>query len=141
MPALWTCSRCGRAFRQKNQRHSCGVGSRAELLARKPEALVRLYAALEKVVNGFDGVEIVARGRYVLLRTSRIFADVVFMRDALRIALLLDRKVEDPLFFKIGAMRGQQIAHVTKVRTAADLRAVTPFLREAYRFARQEDRP
>ena len=141
MAALWKCPRCGREFRQKNQRHSCGVGSRAELLAGKPPALVTLYGALEKILKPLPGVEVVARGRYVLLRTSRIFSDVVFMRDALRVAVNLGRTVKDPLFFKIGELPGRQVIHVAKVRTAAELRAIAPYLREAYAMAKGEEPP
>lgn len=138
--ALWTCARCGRTFRQPNQSHSCGVGSRDELLRGKPETLSRLFGALEREVRAFGRVEIVFRGRYALFRTTRIFADVVFMRDALRLALLLDREVEDPLFFKAQRL-GRRVAHVAKLRSAGDLRAVARYLEEAYRFAVGEVSP
>lgn len=111
------------------------MGSRAGTLKGKPENLVKLYESMEKKVKAWGGVEIVMRGRYALLRTTRIFADVVFMRDALRIAILLDRKVEDPLFFKVGAMSPHRVAHVAKAHDAAELRAVMPYLKEAWRFA------
>ena len=138
MAALWKCPRCRREFRQKNQRHSCGVGSREELLAKKPPELVKLYVALEAVLKPLAGVEVVYRGRYVLLRTSRIFSDIVFMRDALRVVVNLDRTVKRPFFFKVAAMPRGQVAHVAKVRTAAELKAVAPYLCEAYAFARGE---
>jgi hypothetical protein len=57
------------------------------------------------------------------------------MRDALRLALLLDRAVKHPLFFKTGAMSAHRIAHVAKLRTPAELRTVMPYLKEAHRHA------
>jgi len=138
MPALWTCPRCGRIFRQKNQSHSCGVGSRSQLLKSRPPELVKLYLALEKAVKAFGPVEIVAKQRYILLRTTRIFADVVFMRDALRVALLLKRTADDPMFLKVGKMTPNRIAHVAKIHNSQQLRALKPYIREAYQFARQE---
>ncbi len=62
------------------------------------------------------------------------------MRDALRLAILLDREVKDPLFFKIQRMSTHRIGHVAKLRNAANLRAVMPYLKEAYRFAQREQR-
>ncbi len=138
MPSLWTCPHCGRIFRRAHQSHSCGVGSRKGLLEGKPEALVKLYLVLEKTLKGFGGVEIVARGRYALFRTTRIFADLVFMSDALRLAILLDREVKHPLFLKIQRMSTHRVGHVAKLRNSAELRAVTPYLKEAYRFAQGE---
>ncbi len=138
MPALWICPRCGRVFRRAHQAHSCGVGSRKGLLRGKPEPLVKLYLAMEKTLKAFGGVEIVARGRYALFRTTRIFADLVFMSDALRLAILLDRVVKAPFFFKIGRMSAHRVGHVAKIRTPAELRAVKPYLKEAYFFAKSE---
>ncbi len=140
MPALWTCPKCGRIFRRRNLSHSCGVGSRKAMLQGKPEHLVKLYCRMEKSLKAFGGVEIVAKRRYALFRTTRIFADLVFMRDALRLALLLNREVKDPIFFKIQGMSTHRIAHVAKVQTSAALRAVMPYLKEAYLFAQSEHR-
>ena len=135
MGPLWKCPRCGRTFRRPRQAHSCGVGKRAELLRGKPEPLVRLYRSLETSLARLAGVEIVMRGRYALFRTTRIFADLVFMKDALRLALLLDREVRDPMFLKLGRMSTHRVAHVAKIRSVAELRAVRPYLIEAHRFA------
>ncbi len=140
MSLLWTCPRCGRIFRRPNLKHSCGVGSRKGMLAGKPEPLVKLYLAMERTLKALGGVEIVAKPRYALFRTTRVFADLVFMRDALRLAIVLDREVKDPLFFKIGRMSTHRIGHVAKLRNAASLRAVMPYLKEAYRFAQREQR-
>ena len=140
MSPLWICPRCGRIFRRPNLQHSSGVGSRNGMLAGKPEPLVRLYLAMERTLKALGGVEIVAKRRYALFRTTRVFADLVFMRDALRLAILLDREVKDPLFFKIQRMSTHRIGHVAKLRNAASLRAVMPYLKEAYRFAQREQR-
>ena len=80
------------------------------------------------------GVEIVNRDRYALFQTSRIFADMVMMKDALRLAVHLKRKVEDPIFFKIVKDRGQG-SHVAKIRSAEELRLVLPYLVEAHRVS------
>jgi predicted transport protein len=136
--ALFSCKRCGRKFRRASQRHSCGVGSRAALLRGKPDFLVKLYEAVERTLKPLEGVEIVARDRYALFRTTRIFADLVFQRDALRLAVHLDREVRIPLFFKVGG-DGRRVGHVALLREVSDVRAVTPYLKEAYRSARSEE--
>lgn len=134
----WTCSRCDRTFRQVNQRHACGVGSRSALLKDRPPALVDLYEKLEATVRGFGAVEIVARDRYALFRTTRIFTDLTVMRDALRVVIHLDREVRAPYFIKV-ARREKRVSHVTKLRTSAELRVITPLLREAYELAAREE--
>jgi predicted transport protein len=139
VPPTWTCPRCSRTFRQANQRHACGVGDRTTLLKNKSPALVELYGRLETTVKRLGAVEIVTGDRYVLFRTTRIFADMTFMRDALRLVVHLRREVRAPCFFKVQRGTDGRVAHVTKVHSAKELRVVTPFLREAYMLARSEE--
>lgn len=133
----WECPRCDRTFRQVNQRHACGVGSAATLLKGRAPALTDLYSKLETAVRSFGGVEVVTRDRYALFRTTRIFADLTVMRDALRVVVHLGRTVSAPCFIKIGPS-GNRVSHVALVRTAADLRTVMPFLRAAFDLAVSE---
>jgi predicted transport protein len=120
-----------------NQRHACGVGSAETLLKGRPPALADLYRKLETTVRGFGKVEVVTRDRYALFRTTRIFADLTVVRDALRVVVHLGRKASAPCLIKIGPS-GNRVSHVGLVRTAADLRAVMPFLREAFDLAVSE---
>ena len=134
----WACPRCDRTFRQVHQRHACGVGSAATLLKGRPAALMDLYRRLETTVRSFGKVEVVTRDRYALFRTTRIFADLTVMQNALRVVVHLGRKVTAPCFIKIGPS-GNRVSHVVLVRTAEDLRTVMPFLREAFDFAVSEE--
>ena len=133
----WACPRCGRTFRQVNQRHACGVGSASTLLKNRPSTLADLYQQLEAAVRSFGTVEVVTRDRYALFRTTRIFADLTVTRDALRVVVHLSRKVKAPYFIKTGPT-GNRISHVALVRTAQELRTVEPFLREAFDLAVSE---
>ena len=70
----------------------------------------------------------------MLLRSVRIFADLVIMADAVRMAVHLGRKVDVPIFFKVGNDR-RHVTHVAKLRTKEEFEQVKPFLKEAYRFS------
>jgi Domain of unknown function (DUF5655) len=136
----WTCPRCKRVFRRANQRHVCGTaGDASTVLKDRPKALVDLYRQLEKSVKGFGDIEVVTRDRYALFRTTRIFMDLTVMRDALRVVIHLDRAAKAPSFIKVGRS-GKRVSHVALVRTAGELRALAPFVREAFDLAASEDR-
>src|ERR1039458_976062 len=83
MSTMWSCPKCKRRFTRKNQRHVCGTGNRLEVLRGRPDSLVALYSSLESFAKTLGPLEIVARDRYVLFRSDRIFADLVVMTDAL----------------------------------------------------------
>lgn len=127
----WKCPQCRRAFTQPNQRHACGTGDPSDVLRGRSEALVRLWGSLEAFAKSLGPIEVVARERYVLLRSVRIFADLVVMVDALRVAVHLRRTVDDPMFFKV-VSDGKKVTAVAKVRTEKELKALQPYLKEAY---------
>lgn len=132
MPAAWQCATCKRLFSRKNQRHACGTGDREAVLRHRKPELVELYGALEKFVTTLGPVELVTRERYVLFRSRRIFADLVVMTDALRVAIHLAHEAPNRgLFVKIVADR-RHVTHVAKVTTPEGLEAIKPFLRQAY---------
>jgi hypothetical protein len=108
------------------------------LLKNRPQALTDLYRKLETTVRGFGQVEVVTRDRYALFRTTRIFADLTVMRDALRVVVHLGRKVRAPIFMKTGPS-GKRVSHVALVRTPEELRTIMPFLREAFDLAAGEE--
>jgi predicted transport protein len=114
------------------------VGGPGALLKNRPPALADLYRKLKTTVKGFGGVEVVTRNRYALFRTTRIFADLTVMRDALRVVIHLGRKASAPHFIKIGPS-GNRVSHVALVRTDEDLRTIKPFLREAFNLVAGEE--
>lgn len=131
MTTAWTCPKCTRRFTRANQRHACGTGDRAEVLRNRPAEIVDLYAALETFVKSLGSVEFVTRERYVLLRSNRIFADLVVMSNALRLAIHLSRQVDHRLFVEIVSDR-KKVTHVAKLHDMEEFKAMKPFLREAY---------
>jgi predicted transport protein len=92
---------------------------------------VKIYEALEAYAQSLGDVEVVTRDRYALFRTKRIFADLVMMKDAVRLAIHLRRNVSDPMFFKTVEDRGK-FTHVVKLQQMKSIAALKPLLKEAY---------
>ena len=127
----WMCPKCGRSFTQVNQRHACGTSDGRDVLRNRPESVVRTYAAIEEFVKSFGEIEIVARNRYVLFRSARIFADLNILTDGVRAAIHLERRVSDPCFVKVVEGRNK-VTHVVKLQSATDVDAIREYLKEAY---------
>ena len=131
MQTTWTCPECERTFARKAQRHACGTGDRSQVLRNRPASVVAVYEAIECFAQSLGPIEIVARERYVLLRTLRVFADLVIMTDAVRIAVHLKRKVETAMFIKV-VLDEKGITHVAKLKSEKDVEAIKGYLKEAY---------
>ena len=128
--ARWTCPECARSFTQVNQRHACGTSDGSDVLRNRPESVVRTYKAVEAFAKSLGRIEIVARERYVLLRSIRIF-DLVIMSHAVRVAIHLQRKVVDPLFIKVVQDR-KKVTHVPSSKPSVTVDAIKAYLKEAY---------
>ncbi len=131
---MWQCPNCGREFTRKNQRHACGTGNRDEVIRNRSRSVTEIYRALEKFVSELGKVEIVARDRYVLFRSTRIFTDLSIMKDVVRIAIHLGREVKNPGFIKI-VDDGKKVTHVIKIGRLDELEEIKPLIKEAYEFS------
>jgi len=130
----WKCPECQRSFARKGQRHACGTGDRDQVLRNRPPSVVAVYEAVESIAQSLGRIEIVARERYVLLRTTRIFADLVIMTDAVRVAVHLPREVAAAMFIKVVADK-KGVTHVAKLSRPADAERLRPYLAEAYEYS------
>lgn len=134
MPEMWKCPECNREFTRKNQRHACGTGDRTYVLRNRPESLVKIYEEIENFVTTLGTVEVVARDRYVLFRSTRIFTDLSIMKDAIRVAIHIRRKVENPIFIKV-VSTDKSATHVAKIRDLKEVKLLKPFIKDAYEFS------
>ena len=93
-----------------------------------------MYQAVESFAEALGPIEIVARERYVLLRTVRIFADMVIMADAVRIAVHLNRQVKAAMFIKV-VQDDKGVTHVAKLKSEKDVEGIKAYLKEAYEYS------
>jgi hypothetical protein len=56
------------------------------------------------------------------------------MTDGVRIALHVERPLQDPVFFKV-VSDGRKVTHVAKLRCPADVERIAGYLAQAYAFS------
>lgn len=134
MSSDWKCPECGRVFTRKGQRHACGTGNRDQVLRNRPDFVVETYNEIEKFLENLGDIEVVARDRYVLFRSRRVFTDLSIMANAVRVAIHLKDKVDDPLFIK-SVDDGKTVTHVAKLKDAGEVPKIHGYLKEAYEFS------
>ncbi|OBP14873.1 hypothetical protein A5320_14270 [Rheinheimera sp. SA_1] len=133
-PQLWQCPQCQREFSRKNQRHACGAGNSDDVIRDRPQSVVEVYQAIADFVNHLGKVETIAKDRYVLFRSVRIFIDLSIMKDVVRVAIHVGRRINHPIFIKV-VDDGKQFTHVAKIGSLDELKEIEALLKEAYDFS------
>jgi hypothetical protein len=136
---LWTCPRCRRQFKNRNQAHSCGQFTVEQLLDGKPSEVVELYDRFtELVVRGREVVVAPTKTR-VLFKVRTVFATVAVTRNWLDVVFVLGRRLKSRRIKK-AQEEYPGIVHCLCIERIADLDDdLATWLQEAYDYRKQKD--
>jgi len=115
----WTCPKCGRQFRTRNQMHICSRLTLADALRR------------------FGPVQIVPQKTRIALHARKVFLGVRLLRDSLDCELSLPRRIEHPRFTKILSVSPRAHYQYLRLSSPSDFsRDLRSLLRESYLSSR-----
>src|SRR6516162_522035 len=92
---LWTCPRCRRQFKNRNQAHSCGQFTIEQLLDGKPSEVVELYDRFAELVLRCGEVVVAPTKTRVLFKVRTVFATVAVTKGWLDVVLVLGRRLKN----------------------------------------------
>ena len=88
---MWSCPKCGRTFKRKDQQHSCVLISTETLFQKRPPELKQLFKNIESVVKKFGEYrEETVRPDVIFLKTKSTFLAVKVKKDHLEVEFFLD---------------------------------------------------
>jgi Domain of unknown function (DUF5655) len=137
---LWTCSRCGRTFVNRNQSHTCAaLGSVDAHFDGKDSSLRAAFDRVLAVLAPLGPVEVLAERSRIALHARMSFAAFTPRRHWLGGHLVLARKADHPLFRKVEVYSAHNVLHAFRLTTPSDVdNAFAALLVEAYGVGRQE---
>jgi hypothetical protein len=136
---LWTCPSCRRQFAHRNQAHSCGQFSVAQLLDGKPHAMVELYEQLAELIRSCGEVVVAPTKTRVLFKVRTVFASVAISKNWLDVVFVLGRHVKHRRIKK-AQKEYPGIVHFLRIEKSEHLNAdLAGWLQEAYDYRKQED--
>lgn len=118
---VWTCTRCGREFANRNQWHSCGTFRAEDHLEGATPAVANLYRRFERIVRSCGPVSLTPTKEHIAFRGLVQFAGVKVQKDGLRIGLVFGRRLESPRFVKISTFSPGSHLHSLFIRSPSDL--------------------
>jgi len=136
---LWTCPRCRRQFKNRNQAHSCGQFTVEQLLDGKPQEVVELYEQLDRMIGSCGDVVVAPTKTRVLYKVRTVFATVAVSKNWLDVVFVLGRRLKHRRIKK-AQEEYPGIVHFLRVEKEEDLDAdLASWLQEAYDHRKQKD--
>jgi hypothetical protein len=137
-PPLWPCPACGATFTTRNQSHSCGTFDLDALFVRSDPEVRRLFDDFSAATRRYGPVTVIAQKSRVAFQARMRFAAVTPRRRALAGHLVLRQRHDASCFSQIEKL-GNCYRHVFRLEKPADVTALRPWIRLAYRTGTQED--
>ena len=135
---LWECPKCGRAFANRNQSHSCSSFTLRQHLAGKSPLAIALFRRFAKLVKRCGPVRVLPEKTRIAFQVRMSFAAVSFRRDGLNGHVVLARRLENPRFTRIDTISPRNHVHNFRLRSLGELDSeLLAWLREAYRVGKQ----
>ena len=136
---LWTCPRCRRQFKNRNQAHSCGQFTVQQLLDGKPQEIVELYEGFDDLIRKCGEVVVAPTKTRILFKVRTVFATVAVSKNWLDVVFVLGRRLKHRRIKK-AQEEYPGIVHFLRVENEEDLDAdLASWLQEAYDHRQQED--
>ncbi|HYY78914.1 MAG TPA: hypothetical protein VFD04_06980, partial [Actinomycetes bacterium] len=101
MRPLYTCSRCGRVFANRNQPHACGRHDLAEHLAGRDPAVVATFRRLVALAERNGPMLVVPEKTRIAFQVRMSFAAFTLRRRWIDGHVVLARRLEHPRFTRI----------------------------------------
>ena len=136
---LWTCPRCRRLFKNRNQAHSCGQFTVEQLLDGNPPEIVELYDRLAELILGCGEVVVAPTKTRVLFKVRTVFVTVAATKNWLDVVLVLDRRLKSRRIKK-AQEEYPGIVHFLRIERIEDLDDdLANWLHEAYEYRKEKD--
>jgi hypothetical protein len=136
---LWTCPRCRRRFKNRNQSHSCGQFTVEQLLDGKPQEVVELYDRLAELIQRCGEVVVAPTKTRVLFKVRTVFATVAVTKNWLDVVFVLGRRLKHRRIKK-AQEEYPGIVHFLRIEKADDLdENLAGWLQEAYDHRKKKD--
>jgi predicted transport protein len=119
---MWTCPKCGRTFKRKDQQHTCTLISKDNLFVNRPPRLKELYERIVKRVRKFgDYREETVNPNVIFFKTKSTFLAIKVKKDHLEIEFFLDHLENVPPVSKYLQTSKHRVAHVVPIDSEEEI--------------------
>ena len=131
---MWECAKCGRAFANRNQAHTCApLGDLDRHFAGSVPDVRATFDAVLAEVSALGPVQVLAEKTRIALQVRMSFAAFMPRRRWLNGHLVLARRIDNPRFLRIEALSPRNVVHSFRLTTPGEVdEEFAAWLSEAY---------
>jgi predicted transport protein len=119
---MWTCPKCGRTFKRKDQQHTCTLISKESLFLKRPPELKRLYEKIAQQITKLgDYREETVNPDVIFFKTKSTFLAIKVKKDHLDIEFFLDHLENVPPVSKYLQTSKHRVAHVVPIDSEEEI--------------------
>src|SRR5688500_4065848 len=135
---MWRCSKCRRAFANRNQSHACGRYTLAHHFKGKPPAIRALFNQVVGAARAVGPIHVLPEKTRIAFQVRMSFAQVTPRRAWLDGHVVLARRLEHPRFRRIETFSPRNHLHAFRLEHPADIDdTFVAWIREAYAVGEQ----
>ena len=132
----WICPDCGRAFKHKNQAHSCFKIKPEDFFINKSPMIFDLYQKLKRKVEKFGDIKIHASRSMINFTGGGTFMVVRPKNKWLEIEFLSDVEIDKPPVYKLFRFSKNKVAHYVRIESEDDItKNLQELLKRAYKLS------
>jgi predicted transport protein len=119
---MWTCPKCKRIFKRKDQSHSCILISKESLFTKRSPELKKLYDKIVKEVNKFGKYrEETMKSDVIFFKTKSTFLGIKVKKDHLDIEFYLENLENVPPVTKYLQTSKNRVVHLVPIDQPEDI--------------------
>lgn len=134
---MWTCPRCGRSFRNTNQRHHCERTTASAQLQGQPEEIIRIYNKILKSVSRFGPFSESPIKDYIMLKHKSTFATLKPRKKYFDISFFLSEVTDEFPIFKSMRTSGKRVLHSLRIEHSREINSkIEGWIRQSYNLTK-----
>ena len=119
---MWTCPKCKRTFKRRDQQHSCILITKEFLFDKRPPGLKKLFDKIESEVKKFGEYrEETVRPDVIFFKTKSTFLGIKVKKDHLEIEFFLEKLEYKPPVSKYLQTSKNRVVHLVPVDQPEDI--------------------
>jgi len=132
---MWTCPKCNRVFKARNQSHTCVNKDIGELFINRPDELVLAYDTLYNSVIDWKPNSVGATSKAIVFTSSKAWLIIRVMTDKLDLKFYYQEPIQSEMIEKRGMM-GKKHAHHVRIANEEQVNSeMLELLKMGYKFS------